>query len=313
MNDLLWLVNHPLQGNVAGISTSWNLDTLKGLESWLFVEIRRILTELLHLTELELGKLRWTRMDSDRASALELLPTIQEVLWPSEPHLSLSTLQRLNLEAPWGGAKPHFLHTFCRGEHRCIYRRSKVVLWPKIGCVRPTCRASQPCNLAGRTSFLLAPPLGIGYHEHRLCWTHRQNDFWKCANTWPARQGAVVGRLHLSSVEPMFVPHHFLVSYFLWLCLILDIMKICMDFGPYGAFPSFDVPKMVNQQNSWYSLVISIYLLYLEWNVGMLVVNICILWPPTPKHLEFCSSLSKRKELNHGDNSKNFSAITAQE
>jgi hypothetical protein len=103
MNDLLWLVNHPLQGNVAGISTSWNLDTRKGLESLLFVKIRRILTELLHLTELELGKLRWTRMDSDRASALELLPTIQEVLWPSEPHLSLSTLQRLNLEAPWGG------------------------------------------------------------------------------------------------------------------------------------------------------------------------------------------------------------------
>jgi hypothetical protein len=58
-------------------------------------------------------------------------------------------------------------------------------------------------------------------------------------------------------------------------------MKICMDFGPYDAFPSSDVPKMVNQQNSWNSLVISTYLLYLEWNVGMLAVNICILWPPT--------------------------------
>jgi hypothetical protein len=33
----------------------------------------------------------------------------------------------------------------------------------------------------------------------------------------------------------------------------------------------------------------------------------------TPPHLEFCSSPSKRKELNLGDNSKNSSAITAQE
>jgi hypothetical protein len=30
----------------------------------------------------------------------------------------------------------------------------------------------------------------------------------------------------------------------------LDIMKIYMDFGPYGAFLSSDVPKMVDQQNS---------------------------------------------------------------
>jgi hypothetical protein len=37
-----------------------------------------------------------------------------------------------------------------------------------------------------------------------------------------------------------------------------------MDFGPYGAFPSSDVPEMVDQQNSCNSLVISIYLPYLE-------------------------------------------------
>jgi hypothetical protein len=49
-----------------------------------------------------------------------------------------------------------------------------------------------------------------------------------------------------------------------------------MDFGPYDAFPSSDVPEMVDQQNSWNSLLISSYLLYLEWNVGMLAVNICI-------------------------------------
>jgi hypothetical protein len=38
---------------------------------------------------------------------------------------------------------------------------------------------------------------------------------------------------------------------------------ICMDFGPYDAFPSSDVPEMVCQQNSWNSLTIGTYLLYL--------------------------------------------------
>jgi hypothetical protein len=42
------------------------------------------------------------------------------------------------------------------------------------------------------------------------------------------------------------------------------ILKICMDFSPCDAFSSSDVLEMVNQQNSWNSLVISTYLLYLE-------------------------------------------------
>jgi hypothetical protein len=37
-----------------------------------------------------------------------------------------------------------------------------------------------------------------------------------------------------------------------------------MDFDLYDAFLSSDVPEMVDQQNSWNSLVISTYLLYLE-------------------------------------------------
>jgi hypothetical protein len=36
-----------------------------------------------------------------------------------------------------------------------------------------------------------------------------------------------------------------------------------MDFGPYDVIPSSDVPKIVDQQNSWNSLVIGTYLLYL--------------------------------------------------
>jgi hypothetical protein len=37
-----------------------------------------------------------------------------------------------------------------------------------------------------------------------------------------------------------------------------------MDFDPYGAFPSCDVPEIVDQQNSGNSLVIGTDLLYLE-------------------------------------------------
>jgi hypothetical protein len=53
------------------------------------------------------------------------------------------------------------------------------------------------------------------------------------------------------------------MSYYLRLTLVLDIMKICMDFGPYDAFPSSDVTELVDQQNSWNSLVIGTYVLYL--------------------------------------------------
>jgi hypothetical protein len=37
-----------------------------------------------------------------------------------------------------------------------------------------------------------------------------------------------------------------------------------MEFGPYYAFPSFNVLEMVDQQNVWNSLVIGTYLLYIE-------------------------------------------------
>jgi hypothetical protein len=99
----------------------------------------------------------------------------------------------------------------------------------------------------------------------------------------PVKEVGSVGPT-LVHLGPGFVPCHPLVSYYLWLCLILDILKICIDFGSYDAFPSSDVPEMINQQNSWNSLVISTYLLYPEWNLGILVVDKCILWPPTRTH-----------------------------
>jgi hypothetical protein len=99
MNDLLSLVNHPLRGNVAGILTSQNPDTAEGLKSQLSIGIHRIMTELPHSTKPELGKHRRTRTESNRASMLKLLrglQTSQEVLWPSEPLLSLYST-RMNL------------------------------------------------------------------------------------------------------------------------------------------------------------------------------------------------------------------------
>jgi hypothetical protein len=67
----------------------------------------------------------------------------------------------------------------------------------------------------------------------------------------------------LAQFGPSFLPRHLPVSYYLRLPVVLDIMKICMDFGPYDTFPSSDVPEMVDQQNSWNWLVIGTYLLYL--------------------------------------------------
>jgi hypothetical protein len=147
------------------------------------------------------------------------------------------------------------------------------VLWSKVELRGATCQGGQLARVAGRPSFLATPTLGIGCPMHWPSLTCWQSRVWKGANTWP---------------------HHPLVSYSLWLCLILDILKICRNFGPNDAFPSSDVPKIVDQQNSWNSLVIRTYLLYLEWNVGMLAVNICILWLPTIASLNrFISKLAE--------------------
>jgi hypothetical protein len=77
---------------------------------------------------------------------------------------------------------------------------------------------------------------------------------------WPAKQWA--DRPHLGSVGPglfaMSSPRVILSE----TPLVFDIMKICMDFGPYDAFLSSNIPEMVDQQNSRKSLVIGTYLLY---------------------------------------------------
>jgi hypothetical protein len=178
----------------------------------------------------------------------------------------------MNLGALWE-AKPHFLHTFCWEEYEHIYR----VLSQCFGRKWSIFIAERPCFLATQTLGIRCPCTNLPWHVGKA-------EFEKVPTLVRSAKEVGPAGPTLARSGPGFVPHHSLVSYSLWLCLILDIMKICMDFGPYDAFPSSDVPEMVDQQNSWNSLVINTYLLYLEWNVGMLAVNICILWPPTPPH-----------------------------
>jgi hypothetical protein len=102
-----------------GIPTTWNPDTPEGLESRLSIRIHRIPIELPHSTELGLGKLCRTQMDSDRASVLELLrglPTSWEVLRLSEPHLSLySTKIEFGSPNVGGGLNLTFFTLSARG------------------------------------------------------------------------------------------------------------------------------------------------------------------------------------------------------
>jgi hypothetical protein len=70
------------------------------------------------------------------------------------------------------------------------------------------------------------------------------------AKPWPIGQGVGQVGPTLGWLGPGFLPCHLPVSYYLRLPLVLVIMKICMDFHPYDAFLSSDVPEMVDQQNS---------------------------------------------------------------
>jgi hypothetical protein len=173
-------------------------------------------------------------------------------------------------------AKPHFLHTptsrgiwgvFIGGEEDLHYKVE--VVWSIWTADRLyTWLAGQPSR----------PLTTLGVTD--LSWHVYETVFENTPN--PGRPAMEVGPtgLSLAQLGPGFVPRHPHMSYCLWQCLILDIMKICTDFSAYDTFPSSDVPEMVNQQNSWNSLVVSTYLLYLKWNLGMLAVDMCILWPP---------------------------------
>jgi hypothetical protein len=201
----------------------------------------------------------------------------------------------MSLGAPWG-AKPYSLHTFCRREHHGIYRMSKAVLWPKIGRVGPTCQADWPCILARQPSFLLAPPLGIGYLEHRLWWTCRQNGFWKCANTCPAGQGDVAGWPHLGSVELVLYAMSF--PRFI-LSVTMPYFGHNEDMHEFWSIWCFSAIwcSWNGRSIKLVELVSYKHLSSIAWMkcryVGSKYMD--FMTANTPPRLEFCSSLSKRK------------------
>jgi hypothetical protein len=195
----------------------------------------------------------------------------------------LSSLQRMNMGALYV-AKPHFLHTFCREEYRGIYRGLSWFFGRKWGSGGSLVRPANQLGWLGNQISWLHWLWALHAPCTDLPWHITKAEFEKAPT--PGRPIKEVGPAGptLARLGPDFVPHHPLVSYSLWLCLILDMLKICMDFGPYDAFSLSDVPEKVDQHNLWNSLVISTYLLHLEWNVGLLVVNIGILWRPTFPH-----------------------------
>jgi hypothetical protein len=178
----------------------------EGLESRFSIRIHRILAELPHLTELELRKLRQTRMDSGRSSTLELLwelPTCQHVLRPSEPPLSLYST-KIEFKSPLeGGLNLTFFTVFVGrstvvfigGVRQCSGWRLGVWGPP----VRPADHATWPGGQVSSLHHLWALDTFSTISTRHV----DKNSFWKCANTWPAGQGDVAGRPHLGSVEPM--------------------------------------------------------------------------------------------------------------
>jgi hypothetical protein len=126
------------------------------------------------------------------------------------------------------------------------------VPWPKF-------RLGWAAKLCGSTTFPTLDTLLADLSCHAL-----KMSFAKTPNPGRLTKGVGPASPTLARLGPGFVPHHPLMSYCQCLPLVLDIMKICMDFDPYDAFPSSDVPEMLNQQNSWNSLVIITYLLYVE-------------------------------------------------
>jgi hypothetical protein len=115
---------------------------------------------------------------------------------------SLSTLQRLNLEAPWGELNLTFFTpstgrstvVFIGGVTWCSSQRLDV----RGPLVMPAGHATWPGGQVSSVYCLWAldtsSTASVG---------HVDKFFWKCTNTWPTGQGDVAGPPHLGSVEPV--------------------------------------------------------------------------------------------------------------
>jgi hypothetical protein len=95
----------------------------------------------------------------------------------------------------------------------------------------------------------LVRPVGhLGWLGGQVLWPRRLSHLESSSyQLWPVVQGVGLAGPTLGQLGLGFLPRHLPVSYYLRLPLVLDIMKICMDFGSYDAFLSSDVPEMVDQ------------------------------------------------------------------
>jgi hypothetical protein len=118
------------------------------------------------------------------------------------------------------------------------------VLWVNVGLGGPLVR---PADHLGWSSGQVSWPHRFSHlvsSSYRLNMTHVENVISLAPN--PDRPAdPTLGQLGLG-----FLPRHLPMSYYLRLPLVLDILMICMDFSPYDVFLSYNVPEMVDQQNS---------------------------------------------------------------
>jgi hypothetical protein len=149
---------------------------------------------------------------------------------------------------------------------------------------------------ARRPSFLLAPHLGIGYLKLLLCWTCRQNGFWKCANTWSVGWGDGANQPHLDSVELVLCATSFshvifsvTMPYF-WHNEDMHGFWSIWCFSIIWCFWNGRPTKLVE-------LVINKHLSSISWMKCRYVDGKYMHFRTAnaPLHLEFCSSLRKRK------------------
>jgi hypothetical protein len=142
----------------------------------------------------------------------------------------------------------------------------------------------------------------IGYCSYRLTLTRGENSFWKCANTWLAGQGDVANRPHLGLVEPVLCPTSFSRVI---LSVIMPYFGHNEDMHGFWSIWWFSIIRCSwnGRSTRLVELVSNMHQSSISWMkcryVGAKYVH--FVTANTPTHLEFCSSMSKRKELNPGD------------
>jgi hypothetical protein len=188
------------------------------------------------------------------------------------------------------------------------------VLWPKVGLGGPTCQVGRPARVAGRPSSWPHRLWALDVPCIDLPWHVGKSEFEKGTNTWPPGQGGGADRHHFGSVGPGLCVTSSLRVIF---SVTMPYFRYIEDMHGFWFIWCFPIIwcSWNGRSTKLVELVSNKHLSSISWMkcrcVGgkymhFMTVN-------TPPHLEFCSFLSKRKELNPGDISKNSNVIIARE